>query len=222
MFKPIPLVSVIAKRSHPHFALRDASFVVPLHGEFHYFTCEVGPDTGRPILWMKKTPPLLREGYVIAENNVYLVTVDDIRRRVVRKSRLINIAEEKNSDGTPRFPTAAQLANQRRRLKREQERRERLAMLASRATEIQRETGEAGQRSTFRDLQTRSDECGLGTDPEMEFSEGNDSAFDGQVEALRYLAAQEAGDFDDEWEVQSASDPQPIGDDAINPVSDPE
>lgn len=58
---------------------------------FFQYAMHVAPE-GSHLFRILTPPPLLREGFVCHEKNVYFVTLEDLRRNVVRKSRQLSFA----------------------------------------------------------------------------------------------------------------------------------
>ena len=59
--------------------------------QFFQYPVQVTPE-GSHLFRILTPPPILREGFVCYEKNVYFVTLEDLRRNVVRKSRQLSFA----------------------------------------------------------------------------------------------------------------------------------
>lgn len=67
-------------------------FIVPAEGVFHYFKIgDIHPKGEHLFEIVGKRPPILREGLVVIDKDVFFVTVDDIQRSVIRKSRKLRL-----------------------------------------------------------------------------------------------------------------------------------
>lgn len=67
-------------------------FIVPCNGAFHYFRLgDIMPKGNYLYEIVGKQIPVLREGFVVIDKEVYFVSVDDIQRSVIRKSRKLRL-----------------------------------------------------------------------------------------------------------------------------------
>jgi hypothetical protein len=75
-------------------------FIVRQNRRYHYFPVKVEkhpPNAPMPILKFEKAPPVLMEGWVVTQKRVYLVTVEDLLRGIVRTSNEYRFDKEKSS-----------------------------------------------------------------------------------------------------------------------------
>jgi hypothetical protein len=79
------------RMSTPTLELRNRYFAVTDGNVFSYYPITWDLDDDRPILRFTKTPPVLLEGYAIVNKKIYLVSSDDILRRVIRKSKEVTL-----------------------------------------------------------------------------------------------------------------------------------
>jgi hypothetical protein len=76
-------------------------FIVRQNRRYHYFPVKVEkhpPNAPTPILRFEKAPPVLMEGWVVTQRRVYLVTVQDLLRGIIRTSNEYRFEKEKSSD----------------------------------------------------------------------------------------------------------------------------
>lgn len=81
----------IPKLSLSTFEMKNNYYVVTDGQTFNYFPIKVAdsPDTS-PLIRFVKAPPILMEGVAIVNKKKYHVTLKDLQRSLIRKSRLIN------------------------------------------------------------------------------------------------------------------------------------
>lgn len=78
-------------------------FIVRQNRRYHYFPVKVEkhpPNAPTPILRFEKAPPVLMEGWVVTQKRVYLVTVQDLLRGIIRTANEYRFEKEKSSDTT--------------------------------------------------------------------------------------------------------------------------
>lgn len=80
----------LPKYTETTFILRNNYYVV-FNGEvYNYYPIKVkawGDDD--PFIRLEKSPPVILEGYAMVGRKIFLVTVKDLQRKVIRKSREI-------------------------------------------------------------------------------------------------------------------------------------
>ena len=73
--------------------VRKTGYYITFSGDkFHYFKTG-GIEKFNEDIWKIKIPlpPVLREGFVVIDKEVYLVTLEDLKRRLIRKSRKLKL-----------------------------------------------------------------------------------------------------------------------------------
>lgn len=91
------------KLSSNNFEPMGNYFIVRQGRRFHYFPVKVEkhpPNAPGAILRFEKTPPVLMEGYVVTQRRVYLVTVQDLLRGIIRTSNEYRLDKEKSGDSS--------------------------------------------------------------------------------------------------------------------------
>lgn len=80
----------LPKFTETTFILRNNYYVV-FNGEvYNYYPIKVkSEDESKPIIRLERSPPVILEGYALVSRKIYLVTVNDLQRKVIRKSREI-------------------------------------------------------------------------------------------------------------------------------------
>lgn len=74
------------------FIRRNNYYVIPTHGKFYYIKLQDIKPSGDHLFSIEGNMlPIVKEGLVIIESNVYFVTIEDLVRRVIRKSRKLNL-----------------------------------------------------------------------------------------------------------------------------------
>jgi hypothetical protein len=73
------------------FLKKSGSYIVPYLGKFYYYKIATPRKTTEQSNFWKTTFPthIRREGFVIINREAYYVTLDDLKRNVVRESRII-------------------------------------------------------------------------------------------------------------------------------------
>lgn len=95
--KRLPLVSTNGKLAtakvqvNDVFSRRQNSYCTMYAGRFWTYVVKM-EESGQHLLKLITSPPILREGFVCFDKQVYFVTLDDLRRGIVRKSRHLSLA----------------------------------------------------------------------------------------------------------------------------------
>jgi hypothetical protein len=80
------------KLSSPVFELKNNYFVVTDGTIHNYYTIKVHPDAETDsLIRFERSPPVILEGLAIINKRIFKVTVDDLLRRIIRKSREIKL-----------------------------------------------------------------------------------------------------------------------------------
>lgn len=79
----------LPKFTEAAFTLRNNYYVVYNGEVYNYYPIKVVPWDDGPLIRFERTPPVLLEGYVMVGRKIYLVTLKDLQRKVIRKSREI-------------------------------------------------------------------------------------------------------------------------------------
>ena len=91
--EPIPLLT--ATKSRQVMEIRSNTYVIFREGWYHTFPIKVDPAREtKHLIFFEKTPPVLLEGLAIVNRRVYEVTIDDLFRSIIRKSRLVNLKKQ--------------------------------------------------------------------------------------------------------------------------------
>lgn len=99
--------SPVPKYSTPNFEPMGNYYIVRQNRRWHYFPVKVEkhpPNAPTPILKFEKAPPVLMEGFVVTQRRIYLVSVQDLLRGIVRTSNEYRIDKEKSSDAVSPQP----------------------------------------------------------------------------------------------------------------------
>lgn len=89
------------KLSLPDLELKNNHYVIPSGGLFNYFVIKVDESTqDLPIMKFERCPPLVIDGVVIFRRKMYEVTVGDLLRGIIRKSREIKIEDDTDGSAT--------------------------------------------------------------------------------------------------------------------------
>lgn len=80
------------RMSTPTLEIRNKYYAVTDGTVFSYYPITYEDASSNPnIIRLVKSPPLLLEGWVIVEKKIYLVTTEDLLRKIIRKSRLVTL-----------------------------------------------------------------------------------------------------------------------------------
>ncbi len=80
----------LPKHTETTFILRNNFFVVTNGELFNYYPIKVAASNETsPLIRIEKLPPVLLEGYAIVGKKIFIVPVQDLQRRIIRKSREI-------------------------------------------------------------------------------------------------------------------------------------
>jgi hypothetical protein len=94
----------LPKLTSNDFKLKNNYYVVSNGEVFNYYPIKVVERADGPIISFEKTPPVILEGLAIVGKKVYKVTVDDLLRRIIRKSREVNLEVENGSNANQSEP----------------------------------------------------------------------------------------------------------------------
>lgn len=110
-FAPSP----VARMSKDEFEAIGNTFIVRKKGRYHYFPVKVSkhaPNEPTPILRFEKLPPVIMEGWVVTQNRIYLVSIQDLLRGVVRTSNEYKmVKKDEPVDSSNVQPAAANSSN---------------------------------------------------------------------------------------------------------------
>lgn len=101
----------VPKLTAPTFEMKNNYYVVADGSTFNYFSIKVfESDENHPLIRFEKSPPVLLEGLAVVNKRVYKVTLKDLQRQVIRKSRditkeVIDASANRNT-GTKSEPAA--------------------------------------------------------------------------------------------------------------------
>jgi hypothetical protein len=91
----------IPKMSSLIFEMKNNYYVVEDQDEFHYYAIKTHPNVETsPLIRIDRSPPILLEGVAIIDKQAYRVTLKDLERRIIRKSRVLNIEVVNESNRT--------------------------------------------------------------------------------------------------------------------------
>lgn len=165
-----PYKQAIPRKSSTVLDKKGTAYIVPQNGAFHYYSIKVKEESlGKPIMRFEKRPPLLVDGWVSVKRKLYAVTMDDILRGIIRKSREVrNVEREIDGYSEPGSDPGA-----------------------TSSTTVSTVTGTAGGGRTSDNRPSAIPDIG------MEVWSDADLAFDEQVRALLDLAnAKEGGTWE--------------------------
>jgi len=90
----------VPKMSSPALEIKNNYYLVKTGLLYNYYPIKVKPFTdGDSIMRFEKAPPVLMEGIVIINKKPYHVTVQDLMRQVIRKSREVAVAKREQANG---------------------------------------------------------------------------------------------------------------------------
>ena len=73
------------------FTRKTGYYIVLANEVFNYFKIEIPTEYGGHLFKFTKAPPVLREGFVVISKDIYFVTIQDLKRGLVRRSRKLNL-----------------------------------------------------------------------------------------------------------------------------------
>lgn len=106
----------LPKHVETTFILRNNFYVVTNGEIFNYYPIKVAPSEDiSPLIRLERTPPVLLEGYAIVGKKIYIVPLQDLQRKIIRKSREIKRetqnASDTSTDSNTEQPSATTLIN---------------------------------------------------------------------------------------------------------------
>lgn len=178
--------SLDPKSSSSTFSVKNNQYVVTDGTTFSYYLMKVeDEETTSPIFRFNKTPPVLLEGIAIIRRKLYAVTIDDLMRGVIRKSREIKLEGKENA----RTSTDAE-------------------NLSGSSTELHHAVQPRTVNIETSDVKSGgetvqlTDESGIMPFDTLEITEASNSFEPEQIGALLDLVFKEEGkSWDDEWEI---------------------
>lgn len=158
------------------FKVKNNYYVVTDGNVFNYYPIkvEVTPED-KPFFRLEKSAPVLLEGVAIIDKKVYAVPLSDLMRRLVRKSREINLEVVNGSFNTSSDATAAD-------------------------STLPPSPDVAGTKAIQPIVKRRSNR-----EIEVEIGEAADIAWQDQVRALLSVVSEEEGFGGEEWEITDAA-----------------
>jgi hypothetical protein len=178
-----------AVKSSKLLSLKNSTFVVPLMGWHHYYNVEIDVErSSEHLLRFSKRPPVLVDGYVIFDKHVYQVSVQDIHRGVIRKSKQVTLRRTRDANGIP----YTHLVNRNDP--------SRTNPISGNADGRDAAEGSKGSRgSASSGVRQDSDQRRLSHDPGLEDDAVIDATWQEQVGSLLHSLSEEEGG---EWEIE--------------------
>jgi hypothetical protein len=88
----IPISGKLVYTKQATLTRKSGYYIIPQAGDFYYLKIGNVVPNGEHLFKIEgKGPPLLREGMIVIEKEVYYVTLEDIKRGVIRKSRKLKL-----------------------------------------------------------------------------------------------------------------------------------
>lgn len=91
---PVSIDTVLQKRTistSETLSRKKGYYIVPWQGLFHYFKIPDIEESPGFFFTFKAKPATRKEGFVVVNKELYYVTLDDLKRGIVRKSRKVNV-----------------------------------------------------------------------------------------------------------------------------------
>jgi hypothetical protein len=168
------------KLSTRTFELKNNYYVVTNGQVFSYYAIKVFPsDENSPLIRLEKSPPVILEGLAIVNKKAYKVTVGDLLRRVIRKSREIQL-EALNGRSSKRTTTTTTTSNTKDGSD---------AVIGVNSSETVQHKNESGTIS----------------ETEVEISEVADLAWEEQVGSLLDIILKKEGIEGENWEIENVT-----------------
>jgi len=171
MDSPLPRTEAllnIPKHSLDTFEIKNSYYIVEDEAthRYHYFPIRVDSQSeNEHIIRFSRTPPVLMEGLAIIDKKIYHVPLSDLKRLIIRKSRLIGEKVENGSNSST-------------------------IDISSGTISLSSGDGTATRpRKTVSSL----DESGSGTEAGLEESRAPDDAFEEQIQALLHSISEKEG-----------------------------
>jgi hypothetical protein len=158
--------SIIPKLTIDDFKIKNNYYVVTDGKVFNYYSIKVEPASESALFFrFEKAPPVILEGIAIINKKVYKVPLQDLLRRIVRKSREVDLRKEDGKQETS-IGTSDSIS----------------------ADEVI-DTPVAGAKTV-----QRKNERGADREAEVEVGKAADSAWKDQVRALLVTLSEEEGE----------------------------
>lgn len=165
------------KMSSEIFEMKNNYYVVTDGVMFNYYPIKVVlDDETSPIIRIEKSPPVLLEGLAVINRQVFKVTLQDLHRRIIRKSRKYNL-EVLNGTTSTSSSTDTGTENG----------------IITIATNIIESTVQ------------HTDESAVSSDPEVEIGSAADLAWEEQIRTLLSTLSTKEGFGGEEWEISSTA-----------------
>lgn len=165
----------IPKLTTEDFKIKNNYYVVTDGNVFNYYPIKVEPDNGKPFLRFEKAPPVILEGLAIINKLIYRVPVQDLTRRIIRKSREVNL-EVLNGINTRNSITDTDKST----------------------NAVESLTITSGKSDTIQ----YKDERGASREIEVEISQAADIAWSNQIRTLLNTISEKEGFEGETWEIE--------------------
>lgn len=173
-------VQNVPKASVPNLewggSIKDQRYLIQDKGLYHIFPIQIEGNEDAPILRFEVSPPVLMEGIAVFRKNFYRVTLEDLQRGIIRKSRLIDLSKRAvNGNGTSGgdpVPSPSNIS----------------------------ESGAVSPLGT--ELQSGSGESRSSQDSPLEIAKAIDATWNDQIGALLGYLSEKEGE---EWEISETS-----------------
>lgn len=91
----------LPKHVETSFILHNNFYVVTNGEIFNYYPIKTYTDSKEsPLIRFERLPPIILEGYAIVGKKIYLVPVQDLQRKIIRKSKEITRDTQNATDAT--------------------------------------------------------------------------------------------------------------------------
>jgi hypothetical protein len=105
----------VPKFVDPEFVMRNNYYVVSDGKVFNSYSIKVIPDKAEDnLIRIERNPPVLLEGFAIVGRKIYMVSMQDLLRKIIRKSKEIkkeaSNGTSNNSTNAPANPTSTTAA----------------------------------------------------------------------------------------------------------------
>ena len=195
-------------------ARKKGYYIIPYLQKFYYFKIgDIVPNGKHLFKIVGKQPPLFREGMVVIDKDVFYVTLEDLRRSLIRKSRKLKL--KRGSLTYEDFITGnAFLENTQAEPTTDSNENPRVETVKGAGVKVSASARASGPENTsevsnnpLADLFGKTRNKGLtatGKKAKLDESEIIDMAFEEQIGALLNNVSQEEGSSWEEWEVTEA------------------
>lgn len=208
---------------------RNEYYVIPYDSKFYYFKVGKVVPRGDYLFTIEgKKPPVLREGMIVINKEIYHVTTDDLLKNVIRKSRKLKlragaIRYEDFVSGDAYFKEVPKIAKQEGKITRTKSSKGTGEGLDSNGEPNGGQTVRAGEdtdsarifNSKIQDVSIKDilkegpgrELSRSGKDTELEESKAIDLAFKREVKALLGNPFTQEGESWEDWEIEESSQP---------------